>query len=224
MKILIVEDEQELLKSMVTYLKGENYLCETALNYQSALQKVEMFSYDCILLDISLPDGNGLQLLKDLKANKKTDGVIVISARNSITDRIEGLNLGADDYLTKPFHLSELNARIAAVIRRRHFQGQKVLVFNELTIDLTAKTVSVLEKAIDLTRKEYDLLLFLAYNKNRVVSKNAIAEHLSGEETEIFDNFDFIYSHMKNLKRKLQQAGCTEYIRSIYGMGYKFDI
>jgi DNA-binding response OmpR family regulator len=224
MKILIVEDEQELLKSMVTYLKGENYLCETALNYQSALQKVELFSYDCILLDISLPDGNGLQLLKDLKANKKTDGVIVISARNSITDRIEGLNLGADDYLTKPFHLSELNARIAAVIRRRHFQGQKVLVFNELTIDLTAKTVSVHEKAIDLTRKEYDLLLFLAYNKNRVVSKNAIAEHLSGEETEIFDNFDFIYSHMKNLKRKLQQAGCTEYIRSIYGMGYKFDI
>ena len=224
MKILIVEDEQELLKSMVTYLKGESYLCETALNYQAALQKVEMFSYDCILLDISLPDGNGLQLLKDLKANKKTDGVIVISARNSITDRIEGLNLGADDYLTKPFHLSELNARIAAVIRRRHFQGQKVLVFNELTIDLTAKTVSVHEKAIDLTRKEYDLLLFLAYNKNRVVSKNAIAEHLSGEETEIFDNFDFIYSHMKNLKRKLQQAGCTEYIRSIYGMGYKFDI
>ena len=224
MKILIVEDEQELLKSMVTYLKGENYLCETALNYQAALQKVELFSYDCILLDISLPDGNGLQLLKDLKANKKTDGVIVISARNSITDRIEGLNLGADDYLTKPFHLSELNARIAAVIRRRHFQGQKILVFNELTIDLTAKTVSVHEKAIDLTRKEYDLLLFLAYNKNRVVSKNAIAEHLSGEETEIFDNFDFIYSHMKNLKRKLQQAGCTEYIRSIYGMGYKFDI
>jgi len=224
MKILIVEDEQELLKSMVTYLKGENYLCETALNYKTALQKIELFTYDCILLDISLPDGNGLQLLKDLKANKKTDGVIVISARNSITDRIEGLNLGADDYLTKPFHLSELNARIAAVIRRRHFQGQKVLVFNELTIDLTAKTVLVHDKAIDLTRKEYDLLLFLAYNKNRVVSKNAIAEHLSGEETEIFDNFDFIYSHMKNLKRKLQQAGCNEYIRSIYGMGYKFDI
>ena len=224
MKILIVEDEQELLKSMVTYLKGENYLCETASDYATALDKIELFNYDCILLDISLPDGNGLSLLKVLKENKKTDGVIVISARNSIGDRIEGLNLGADDYLAKPFHLSELNARISAVIRRRHFQGQKVLVFNELTIDLTAKTVHVNGKSVDLTRKEYDLLLFLAYNKNRVVSKNAIAEHLSGEETEVFDNFDFIYSHMKNLKKKLQQAGSGEYIKSVYGMGYKFDI
>jgi len=150
--------------------------------------------------------------------------VIVISAKNSIGDRIQGLNLGADDYLTKPFHLSELNARISAVIRRRHFQGQQVLVLNELVVDLPAKTVSVNSRAVDLTRKEYDLLLYLAYNKNRVISKNAIAEHLSGDEAEIFDNFDFIYSHMKNLKKKLQQAGCAEYIKSVYGMGYKFDI
>jgi DNA-binding response OmpR family regulator len=126
--------------------------------------------------------------------------------------------------LTKPFHLSELNARILAVIRRRHFQGQQILVLNELTIDLTAKVVSVQRSPVDLTRKEYDLLVYLAYNKNRVVSKNAIAEHLSGDEAEIFGNYDFIYSHMKNLKKKLQHAGCGEYIRSIYGMGYKFDI
>ncbi|PWT72271.1 MAG: DNA-binding response regulator [Bacteroidetes bacterium] len=224
MKILIVEDEKELLKSMVAYLKGENYVCEAASDYKTARQKIETYNYDCILLDVTLPDGNGLGLLRELKQEKKTDGVIVISAKNSIQDRIKGLNLGADDYLTKPFHLSELNARISAVIRRRHFQGHKILVFNEITIDLAAKVVSVNNKAIDLTRKEYDLLLYLAYNKNRVISKNAIAEHLSGDEAEIFDNFDFIYTHMKNLKKKLQQAGSKEYIRSIYGMGYKFDV
>lgn len=224
MKILIVEDERELLKSMVTYLKGENYVCETAADYKTARQKIESYSYDCILLDVTLPDGNGLALLKELKQEKKTDGVIVISAKNSIQDRIKGLNLGADDYLTKPFHLSELNARISAVIRRRHFQGHKILVFHEITIDLAAKVVSVNNKSLDLTRKEYDLLLYLAFNKNRVISKNAIAEHLSGDEAEIFDNFDFIYTHMKNLKKKLQQAGSKEYIRSVYGMGYKFDV
>lgn len=224
MKILIVEDEQQLMKSMVTYLRTENFVCEEAPDYKTARQKIELFTYDCILLDVSLPDESGLHLLKELKDNNKTDGVIIISAKNSISDRIHGLNLGADDYLTKPFHLSELNARILAVIRRRRFQGQSVLVFNELTIDLAAKTVSVDNRNVELTRKEYDLLLYLAYNKNRVVSKNAIAEHLSGDDAEIFSNYDFIYSHMKNLKKKLQQAGCKEYIKSIYGMGYKFDI
>jgi len=224
MKILIVEDEQELMKSMATYLKSENFVCEEAPDYKTAREKIELFSYDCILLDVSLPDGNGLSLLNELKENKKSDGVIVISAKNSISDRIQGLNLGADDYLTKPFHLSELNARILAVIRRRYFQGQQILIFNELTIDLTAKTVSVHRCTVELTRKEYDLLLYLAYNKNRVISKNAIAEHLSGDDSDIYSNYDFIYSHMKNLKKKLQQAGCSEYIRSIYGMGYKFDV
>jgi DNA-binding response OmpR family regulator len=224
MKILIVEDEQELMRSMTTYLRSEKFKCEEAPDYQTARQKIELFTYDCILLDVSLPDGNGLLLLNELKDNKKTEGVIVISARNSITDRIQGLNLGADDYLVKPFHLSELNARILAVIRRRHFQGQQILEFNELTLDLMAKTVTVHRHLLELTRKEYDLLVYLACNKNRVISKNAIAEHLSGDEAEVFDNYDFIYSHMKNLKRKLQQAGCTEYIRSIYGMGYKFEI
>lgn len=224
MKVLIVEDEKELMKSMAAYLKSENFVCEEAPDYATARQKIELFTYDCILLDVSLPDGNGLLLLNELKENKKTDGVIVISAKNSISDRIQGLNLGADDYLTKPFHLSELNARILAVIRRRHFQGQQILVFRELTIDLTAKSVTVHRSAVELTRKEYDLLVYLACNKNRVISKNAIAEHLSGDEAEIFSNYDFIYSHMKNLKKKLQQAGCGEYIRSIYGMGYKFDI
>ncbi|MBC6489631.1 response regulator transcription factor [Flavihumibacter stibioxidans] len=224
MKLLIVEDEKELSKSIVAYLKQENYLCEIAPDFKTALDKTESFDYDCVLLDITLPDGNGLNVLKGLKADNKTDGVIIISAKNSIDDRIAGLNLGADDYLAKPFHLSELSARIAAVIRRRRFDGNKVLVLNELTIDTLAKTVSVNGKGVDLTRKEYDLLLYLVSNKNRVVSKNAIAEHLSGDEADVFDNFDFIYAHMKNLKKKMVQAGCEDYIKSIYGMGYKFDI
>jgi len=224
MKILVVEDEKDLLESIVTYLKTENYVCDTATDYKTARQKVESFDYDCILLDVTLPDGNGLRLLEELKAEKKTDGVIIISARNSVDDRIRGLNTGADDYLVKPFHLSELNARIAAVIRRRRFEGNKVIVLNELTIDLDARTILIHNKNVDLTRKEYDLLLYLAYNKNRVLSKNAIAEHLSDNEVEIFDNFDVIYTHMKNLKRKLHGAGCKDYIKSIYGMGYKLEI
>jgi DNA-binding response OmpR family regulator len=224
MKILLVEDEKELSKSVVSYLKEESYLCEVAADFKSALYRIESFDYDCILLDISLPDGNGLNVLRELKFNKKAEGVIIISAKNSIDDKITGLNLGADDYLPKPFHLSELSARIAAVIRRRRFDGNKELVVNELTIDTLAKTVRVNNKNIDLTRKEYNLLLYLVSNKNRVISKNAIAENLSGDEAEVFNNFDFIYAHVKNLKKKLLQGGCTDYIKSVYGMGYKFDV
>lgn len=224
MKILIIEDEKELSDSIVTYLKRENYLCDIADTFSTGMHKMESYDYDCIVLDISLPDGNGLQILKELKANKRSEGVIVISARNSLDDRIAGLNLGADDYLSKPFHLSELNARIAAIIRRKKFQGNKVLVHNELTIDLLAKTVAVDNQPLDLTRKEFDLLLFLVSNKNSVISKNAIAENISGGGMEYYDNFDFIYSHMKNLKRKMTSAGCRDYIKSVYGMGYKFIV
>ena len=224
MKILIIEDEQELLNSMLTYLRGENYICESATNHQAARRKIESFNYDCILLDITLPGGSGLAILEELKKDDKSSGVIIISAKNSITDKIKGLDLGADDYLSKPFHLSELNARISALIRRRHFSGSKILSFHEITVDLAAKTILVHKKPIDLTRKEYDLLLYLAVNRNRVVSKNAIAEHLSGDAVALFDNFDFIYTHMKNLKKKLQQDGSRDYIRSVYGMGYKFEV
>ncbi|MEO7444867.1 MAG: response regulator transcription factor [Ferruginibacter sp.] len=224
MKVLIVEDEKDLAKSMVAYLKEESYICELAPDVKTARYKTESFDYDCILLDISLPDGNGLTVLKELKENKKTDGVIIISAKDSIDDRIEGLNLGADDYLAKPFHLSELSARVAAVIRRRRFDGNNTIIINELTIDTIAKSASVQHVALDLTHKEYDLLLYLVTNKNRIISKNAIAEHISGDEAEVFDNYDFIYAHIKNLKKKLSVAGCDDYIKSVYGMGYKFEI
>lgn len=224
MKILIVEDEPELRKSIVDYLGSEHYICETAEDYHTALNKIESFDYDCIILDLGLPGGDGLHILKALKQNRKTEGIIIVSARNAIDDRISGLNLGADDYLSKPFHLSELGARIAAIIRRRKFDGSNILQLNELSVDTASKTVKVHHKPVDLTRKEYDLLIYLVSNKNKVISKNAIAEHLSMGETDVFDNFDFIYAHIKNLKKKLSQSGCTDYIKSIYGMGYKFDI
>ncbi|AQX51264.1 MULTISPECIES: response regulator transcription factor [Elizabethkingia] len=223
MKILIIEDEIALSKSIATYLKQENYLCETATNFNTAIEKVDSYDYDCILLDISLPDGNGLSVLKNLKENDKTDGVIIISAKDSIDDKIAGLTLGADDYIPKPFHLSELSARIAAVIRRRRFNGGNILVFHEITIDTLAKTVTANHQTIDLTRKEYDLLLYFTINKNRVLSKTAIAEHLSGENADVYDNYDFIYAHIKNMKKKLAAAGCNDYLKSVYGMGYKFE-
>ena len=224
MKILIIEDQQELVKNMVRYLSTESFLCEVAPDIETARKKIESFDYDCILLDVSLPDGNGLTLLQELKKDGKTDGVIIISAKDSISDRIKGLDLGADDYLVKPFHLSELNARISAVIRRRRFGGQKIMAFDELTIDLAGKIVYIKDKKLDLTRKEYDLLLFFASNKNKVLSKNSIAEHISGTDVDVFDSLDFVYTHIKNLKRKLTQSGGADTIKSVYGMGYKFEI
>lgn len=223
MKVLIVEDEKELSSSIAQYLRQESYVCELAYTVKDALEKVQLFDYDCILLDITLPDGNGLNILESLKQQNKLDGVIVISAKNSVDDRIKGLNLGADDYLPKPFHLSELGARVSAIIRRKRFDGKNQFTFQEITVDLLGKTTRVHDKLIDLTRKEYDLLLFLLSNKQRVVSKNAIAEHLSGDDAEIFDNFDFIYAHMKNLKKKLHDAGCEDYIKTVYGLGYKME-
>jgi DNA-binding response OmpR family regulator len=223
MKILVVEDERELAKSIVQYLRQESYVCEIAYTATDAVEKIMLHDYDCILLDITLPDGNGLKILEKLKKESKLEGVIIISAKNSLDDRIQGLNLGADDYLSKPFHLSELGARVSAVIRRKRFAGNNIISFHEISIDLLGKSMQVHGKEVDLTRKEYDLLLFLVSNKNRVVSKNAIAEHLSGDDAEVFDNFDFIYAHMKNLKKKIAEAGSKDYIKTVYGLGYKFE-
>ena len=222
MKLLIIEDEKQLVKSMAQFLRQEGYVCEIAYTASEANEKILLFDYDCILLDISLPDGNGLKILEKLRANNKTDGVIMITAKNSLDDRVKGLNLGADDYLPKPFFMPELNARISAVVRRKRFDGNNKLTFQEITVDLLAKTLMVRDTEVDLTRKEYDLLIFLLANKNRVVSKNAIAEHLSGDDAELLDKFDFIYSHMKNLKKKLTEAGSEDYIKTVYGLGYKF--
>lgn len=219
-KVLIIEDEKELSDSIATYLKSEDYICEIAADFHKAREKTESYDYDCIILDITLPGGSGLQILKELKTNDKMDGVIIISARNSLDDRIEGLTLGADDYLPKPFHLSELSARVSAIIRRKSFSGNNILKFGDLSIDTTAKIILINNKPLDLTRKEYELLLYFVSNKKKVISKNAIAEHLWGDGME--GSNDFIYTHIKNLRKKLNEAGHAAYIKSVYGMGYKF--
>lgn len=223
MKILIIEDEEELAKSIAEYLSGENYLCEFASTFNEAKNKIEVFNYDCILLDITLPDGNGLKILEELKKENKQDGVIIISAKNSLDDRINGLNIGADDYLTKPFHLSELTARIYSIIRRKQFSNANVVSQNELQIDLLAKTVSVNNEIIALTKKEFDLLVYFIGNKNRVISKSTLAEHLSGDFADMLENHDFVYAHVKNLKKKLYDAGCDHYLKTVYGTGYKWE-
>jgi DNA-binding response OmpR family regulator len=220
LKILIIEDERALSESMAAYLKGEDYVCETAADFKTAMEKTESFDYDCILLDISLPGGSGLDILSNLKANNKMDGILIISAKNALDDRVAGLKSGADDYLAKPFHLSELSARIAAIIRRKNFEGSNILKFNNIQIDTQAKMVTVNNKPFELTKKEYELLLYFVINKGRVISKNAIAEHLWGDD--MAGNYDFIYTHIKNLRKKLLTAAGEDYIRSVYGMGYKF--
>jgi DNA-binding response OmpR family regulator len=220
LKILIIEDEKALSESIAASLRSQDYICEMAFDFNSAIEKTELYEYDCILLDITLPGGSGLSILKSLRDNNKADGVLIISAKNSIDDKVEGLISGADDYLAKPFHLSELNARIAAIIRRKQFGGNSIIQFNAITIDTKAKTAAVNNTVLDLTKKEFELLLYFVSNKRRVISKNAIAEHLWGDEME--GNLDFIYTHIKNLRKKLVEAGDADYIRSVYGMGYKF--
>jgi DNA-binding response OmpR family regulator len=224
MKILVIEDEATLAQSIGAYLSDENYLCEFADSFEKAICKVETYEYDCILLDLMLPGGDGIKILEELKAQNKQEGVIIISAKNSLEDKIKGLQIGADDYLTKPFHLSELAARIYSVIRRKHFGNVNVIEQNELKINLLGKTVMVNGQPISLTKKEFDLLLYFVSNKNKVVSKGALAEHLSGEVADMFDNYDFIYVHIKNLKKKLHEAGCDNYLKTLYGTGYKWEI
>lgn len=223
MKVLLIEDEPELAASIQNYLSLNDFICETANTVKTALDKITSYSYDCILLDLMLSDGDGFMILKELKRLDKTEGVIIISAKETLDTRIEGFNLGADDYLTKPFHLSELLVRLRALIRRKNFNGNNRISFNEIELDLLSKTVTANNKKLDITKKETDLLLYLIGNVNRVLSKSAIAEHLSGDMADMLDNHDFVYAHIKNLKKKLSDAGCGDYIKSVYGIGYKWQ-
>jgi len=222
MKILIIEDEIDLAESMKEYLSNENYLCECATSFKQALHRIEAFDYDCILIDIMLSDGNGIELLEKIKKMKKQDGIIIVSAKNSLEDKIKSLQIGADDYLTKPFHLAELSARVFSIVRRKQFQSTNVIEQNEIKIDLFSKTVFVYQTEIILTKKEFNLLVYLIGNQNRVVSRTALAEHLSGDFADMMDNHDFVYAHIKNLKKKLTEAKCKNYVRTIYGTGYKW--
>ncbi len=222
MKLLIIEDERELSDSIVAYLGAENYLCEQAFTYADAMMKVNVYDYDCVLLDLMLPGGDGFDILRNLRRRRNPVGVIIVSAKGSLDDKVKGLAIGADDYLPKPFYLAELSMRIYAVIRRREFMANNVLESGGVRVNLMEKSVTVSGEAVSLTKSEYELLLFLIGNKGCVVSKSAMAEHLSGEMADMLDNLNFVYTHIKNLKAKLAAAGCCDCIKTVYGMGYKW--
>lgn len=222
MKILIIEDEKGLRESIQKYLEYQGYVCETAENFLTAKGKIQQFNYDCIVVDIGLPYGSGLDIVEELKNMESKAGIIIISAKNSLEDKLTGLESGSDDYITKPFHLSELNARINAVLRRRSFGGNKIITFNEIKLNTDAQRITVNDKAVDLTEKEYRLLEYFIINQRRVLTKHAIAAHVWGDEYESVSNYDFIYTHIRNLRRKLVEAGSEDYIKTVYGSGYRF--
>lgn len=224
MKVLLIEDEPELRKTIKQFLYEEGYVVESASEFHKASEKISAYDYDVILVDITIPNGNGLQLIQQLKESHSKAGIIIISAKNSLDDKIQGLDLGADDYITKPFHLAELNARIKSLARRRHFEGYTQLHINEIFINTDTREVKVNNTPVELTAKEYELFLFFMSNKNRVVSKNAIAEHLWGDDADMMDDFNFIYVHIRHLRKKLIDAGAQDYIQTIYGIGYKFKV
>lgn len=222
MKILVVEDEKGLAESMVDYLTREGFTCEVASTFMEADEKLSLYAYDCLIVDLTLPDGNGFEIISNLKKIKATTGIIIISARNTLEDKIHGLEIGSDDYMTKPFHLSELNARLKSLIRRRNFKGNNDLEWNEIRVNLAARKVFVAEKETLLSRKEYDLLLYFLSNIDVALTKESIAEHLWGDYINSSDSLDMVYSHIKNLRRKIVEKGGKDYIQSIYGIGYKF--
>jgi len=221
MKILVIEDEPEMKGLIKQFLEDEYYIVEVADNFNSGMDKIVAYDYDCIILDIMLPDGNGLELLQELKNLNKADSVIIISAKDSLDDKIKGLDLGADDYLTKPFHIAELNARIKSVIRRKISDGRRLLELENVKINIEERLVLVNNQSMDLNRKEFDMLVFLGMNKFRVVSKSAIAENIWGDYIDQANDFDFIYSQIKNLRKKLRDNHAKIDINAVYGMGYK---
>ncbi|WP_304038953.1 response regulator transcription factor, partial [Mesonia mobilis] len=220
MKVLIIEDEEEMLQNMKQTLEKECYLVETATDYDSAFLKIGVYEYDCILLDISLPGQNGLEILKELKKRGISDGVIIVSAKNSLDDKLEGLHLGADDYLPKPFHMAELNARIKAIFRRRNLKGNTFIQIENLKIDIENRIAFIEGEELLLNRKEFDILFYLTSNRNRLVNKTALAEHVWGDHIDQTDSFDFIYSQIKNLRKKLKAHRAQIEVKAIYGIGY----
>ncbi|PSL46315.1 DNA-binding response OmpR family regulator [Chitinophaga niastensis] len=223
MKVLAVEDNKEIASSIHDFLAREGYICELAYSFDEAQERLLLFSYDCILLDLMLPDGNGLELLKFIKTQKIQSGVLIISAKDALDEKISGLEGGADDYITKPFHLPELHARLRAIYRRKKLAGSNIISFNEITLNTDTLEATVNSAALDITRKEFDLLLYLVVNKNRVLSRQSIATHLWGDYTDNLANFDFVYQHIKNLRKKISAANGADYIDTVYGLGYKFN-
>lgn len=221
MKILVVEDEDSLRETIIRSLEKERYTVESAATFNEAGMKLNDYDYDCVVLDIMLPGGSGLTLLEELKKRRKRDSVIIISAKDSIEDKVAGLDLGADDYLTKPFHLAELNARIKSVIRRKQQDGELSLRVGNITLYPDRHAVYIEQEELTLNRKEFDLLYYFVANPDRLISKASLAESVWGDYIDQADSFDFIYSQVKNLRKKLKNAGATTEIKAVYGFGYK---
>ena len=224
MKILVVEDELQMLENIQQNLEKEKYLVETAKSCKEAQQKIGVYNYDCILLDIGLPDGDGLELLKYLKSQNLMEAVIIVSAKDSLDDKLKGLDLGADDYLAKPFYMAELNARIKAVLRRKNFEGNNTISLSNTEIFPEQRVVKINDQEIELNRKEFDILMYLVANKERLVRKPSLAEHVWGDHIDQADSFEFIYSQIKNLRKKLKLHQSSLIIKAVYGVGYKLVV
>ena len=223
MKILILEDNITLAADMQQFLKENGFIVELAATLDEASRKVNDYQYDLIIVDIGLPDGNGLDLVREIKKQELDSGILIVTAKNALEDKVLGLDLGADDYITKPFHKTELHARIRSILRRNKFNRSQFLKIDNLKVDTLASIAYINEIELNLTKKEYDLLVYFMYNPNRVLTKESIAEHLWGDHIDEADSYDFLYNHIKNLRKKILQAGGKNYIRAMYGMGYKFS-
>ena len=221
MKILIIEDETALLQTIEEFLKSENFLIESAQDYNAALEKAMTYDYECILLDIMLPGGNGLDILKTLKEAHKKQPVLILSAKDSVEDKVLGLEIGADDYLAKPFHLAELLARIKSIIRRNAQDGEQFVKYKNVSLDPDSRQVTVNEKIIPLNRKEFDLFYYFILRPNKLLEKTSLVESVWGDHTDQADNLDFIYSQIKNIRKKLKEAEADMDIQAVYGVGYK---
>lgn len=223
MKLLIVEDEEELVDSLLMFFVSEGYACEASFSFKEGMEKIDHFRYDCVIADVGLGDGSGLDLVKALKKKTMNTAVIIISARSSLKDRVLGLEIGADDYLTKPFHLTELNARIKSVLRRRNSDAEGEINFHEIRITPDAIKVEVNGNSVALTKKEYDLLIYFISNKAKILPKETIVEHLWGEYISSSESYDFLYTHVSNLRKKLLDHGAVDYIKTVYKIGYRFS-
>ncbi len=224
MKVLVVEDNIELQRNITTYLENEGHVCECSSNLRDCRDRLTAFQYDILVLDLMLPDGDGIDIVRFIKDRKLTCGILIASAKDSLEEKVKGLNLGADDYITKPFYMTELIARLNAIYRRKKFDGNRLIQAGNISIDTDTMEVSVDKTIIELTKKEYDLLVYFCANQNRVITKMAIAEHLWGDYTDALGSFDFVYQHIKNLRKKIIQAGGNDFIKTMYGSGYKFSL
>ena len=224
MKLLVIEDNLDLLSEIKEALDQAYFHCEVVSTYADAHEKVHLYSYDVLIVDINLPDGSGLNIISEIKKVNPATGVIVVSARDSLSNKLEGLDLGADDYITKPFDLAELVARVKSLLRRKNFYGSNTITIGGVTLDVSSRDIFVDDKRVDLTKSEFDILLFFFSNPTRVLSKESIAEHIWGDNMDLADSFDFIYSHIKNLRKKIIATGVAEPIKAVYGIGYRLNL